>query len=414
MKKELWIDRALRNLIDKHLTRIVLVLMVFFALIIRFIFAQETLLSPDYETYYRPWVEYYRENGIFKGLGNAIGDYYVPLNVMYALSSVFPTEPYVPLVLVSTACEFISAYFIYKIFFLLTGRKNHSVFAGAATLFLPFVAFNGALWKQVDSIYTCVIIVSVYMLLKQRYRAAIIWYSVAFAIKLQSVFFLPIFVILYITGGYKTYDRVVKDAAGRPSFSFLEFMWIPVIYLIAGLPEVILGNGLRATYLQYFVQSGEMQSEGYGMVSYIPNLYNLGLDNYDDILSGAALLLLFVVLMIIAVFCYRKRDNIDRNLVVYLTIWTAWTCVILMPGMHERYDYAILLLLTPFAVLMRKQIIWPMFAANICSLAVYGYTLFHAEAIINILLVSVVYVAAYLYTTIDILRLLNGEVRKEI
>ena len=32
----------------------------------------------DYKTYTIPWVDFYRENGIVKGLSIGIGDYYIP------------------------------------------------------------------------------------------------------------------------------------------------------------------------------------------------------------------------------------------------------------------------------------------------------------------------------------------------
>ena len=409
MKNELAIDRFLKNIINKYMYEICLGLLLLAAVFIRIKFAPETTLSPDYNDYYKVWVDYYRENGIIKGLGNAIGDYYVPLNVMYALCSLLPVDPWLPLSIVAFVCELVSAVFIFKIFYLLTGRKHHSMFAGIATLFLPFVAFNGALWKQVDAFYTCFLMISLYKLLKQEYRASIIWYGVAFAVKLQSIIFLPIYLILYITEGFHSYDRVLKDSGKRNTFSVLEFLWIPVVYFIAGLPEVICQNGLKRTYLSYLYQTQELDSEGYGMVSFFPNLYNLGFDNFDKLLSGAAIMVLFVVLVIIAFFCYRRKDNIDRKLVVYLVIFTAWTCLVLLPGMHERYDYAMLLLLTPFAVLLRKNIVWPMFIANVCSLATYAYALFGARDIVNMTVVSLFYVGAYLYTLIDVVKLLNDE-----
>ena len=75
--------------------------------------------------------------------------------------------------------------------------------------------------------------------------------------------------------------------------------------------------------------------------------------------------------------------------------------------MHERYDYAMLILLTPFAMMVRKKIMPFMVVANICSLIVYGITLFGAK-IIDISYISVFYVASYLFVTADIIGLLNG------
>lgn len=407
MKKELALDKFIRNLIDKYLFEIAVGLLILISVFIRFKLAPNTELSPDYNFYYREWVEFYRQNGIIKGLSNAPGDYYVPFNVIYALSSLFPCEAWVPLSIVPAICELISAFFIYKIFYLLTGKKRCSVFIGVMTLYLPFVIFDGALWKQVDAVYTCFLMISIYKLLKQQYRASIVWYSVAFAFKLQSILFLPLYLIIYITGGFNGPAGEGKELSKKTAFSILEFLWIPVVYLIAGLPEVLAKHGLRATYFAYLEQTGELDSEGYGMVSFFPNIYNWGFDDHYKLLSTAAVMVLAAVLIVIAVFCYKFREKIDRDLVLYLAIWTSWTCVILLPGMHERYDYAMLILLTPFAIMVRKKIMPFMLVANICSLIVYGITLFGAK-IIDISYVSVFYVASYLFVTADIIGLLNG------
>ena len=407
MKKELALDKLIRNLIDKYLFEIAIGLLILISVFIRFKLAPNTELSPDYNFYYKEWVEFYRQNGIIKGLSNAPGDYYVPFNVIYALSSLFPCEAWVPLSIVPAICEFISAFFIYKIFYLLTEKKRCSVFIGVMTLYLPFVIFDGALWKQVDAVYTCFLMIAMYKLLKQQYRGSMIWYSVAFAFKLQAILFLPLYLIIYITGGFNGAENEGKELSKKTAFSILEFLWIPFVYLVAGLPEVLAKHGLRATYFAYLEQTGELDSEGYGMVSYCPNIYNWGFDDHYKLLSTAAVMVLAAVLVVIAFFCYRFREKIDRNLVLYLAIWTSWTCVILLPGMHERYDYAMLILLTPFAMMVRKKIMPFMTVANICSLIVYGITLFGAE-IIDIAYISIFYVASYLFVTADIIGLLNG------
>lgn len=399
MKEEPAIDRIIKTLINKYLYVIGLFVVLLAAVLIRASLAPNTELSPDYNTYYKAWVDFYRSAGGLKGLESAPGDYYVPFNVLYALCSYVPFDPWVMLSIIPTICEMITAFFIYRIFYHLTKVRFFSAVAGLLTLFLPFVVFNGSLWKQVDSVYTCFLVISLYELIRGKYRASLIWYSVSFAFKLQAVIFLPLFVILYFIGGFK--------GSEKKGFSILEFLWIPAVYLLAGLPEVLAGHGLRATYLAYFNQTGEISSEGYGMVSFFPNLYNLGFDNYDKVLTGAALLLVFAVLVAILCLCVKYRDNIDDSTVIYLYIWTGWTCLMLLPGMHERYDYAMLIMLTPFALLVRKRIVWPMLIANLCSLAVYSIVLFKAGEI-GMPVISVAYTIAYLMTTVDIVRLLVG------
>lgn len=399
MKKEPAIDVFLRRIIEKYLYEISLILILLAAVAIRISLAPYTDISPDYNDYFKLWVEYYKENGIIRGLGSVIGDYYAPLNYMYALSSLLPFEPWVPLSVIPCICEFISAIYVGKIIYLFTDKKKLSMFAGAATLLLPYVVMNGSLWKQVDAIYSCVIVLALYELLRQNYRKSILWYSLAIAIKFQAIIFLPVYVILYIAGGFRASEE-------KKNFSILEFLWIPFIYLVLGIPEVLLKNGLRKTYFVYIDQAKEMDTEGYGLTALFPNLYNWGFDNFDEMLTLPIILTLFGVLVMIACLCYRYRDKLDREAVFELAIWTMWTCLMLMPGMHERYDYPMLLVLTPFAVLVRRSLIWPMIIANLCSVVTYARAVFKAD-LFGMHIVAAFYVAAYFITTIDMVRRLN-------
>lgn len=405
MRKQSVVDRFFRNLIEKYLFEVSLVLLLVVSVVIRISLAPNTAISPDYDDYFGLWVNYYKETGFFKGLGSVIGDYYAPLNYMYAFCSLFPFEPWVMLSIIPCVLEIVSAFFVGKILFLLTGEKKVSTMAGVATLFLPFVVMNGALWKQVDAIYSCVIMVAVYYLLKRNYRISIIWYAVALATKFQAIIFLPVYVILYFTEGFSTEGDDKKSVAGR-GFDFLEFLWIPFVYFVLGIPEVLLKNGLRHTYLVYFEQASEMDTEGYGLTAFFPNLYNWGFDNYDKMLTVTCILTLFAVLVVLALVFYRHRAAIDRNMAAYMCIFVMWTCLMIMPGMHERYDYPMLLLLTPFAILVRKKLVWPMLLANLTSLMTYGIVVFHAE-IFPMYVVSLIYCIAYLLTAIDLFRLLR-------
>ena len=113
-------DRWLISLINENIDKIALAILLILAVLIRVKLIPETTLSPDYESYYLPWVEAYREYGFFGGLSKDIGDYYVPYNVMYAICSLFPCEPYIPIAVFSMIAEFVSAIDIRKIILIIT------------------------------------------------------------------------------------------------------------------------------------------------------------------------------------------------------------------------------------------------------------------------------------------------------
>ena len=141
-----------KKLIDKYLFQIVLGLFIVAAFLIRLKLAPNTELSPDYDSYYREWVEFYRTNGIVQGLAHAPGDYYVPFNVIYALCSLLPVAPWVPLSMIPFVCELISAFFIYKIFFLLSGKTvSETILFVFSILLLLKGSYTGSAYRAKEN-----------------------------------------------------------------------------------------------------------------------------------------------------------------------------------------------------------------------------------------------------------------------
>lgn len=391
------IDKFIFGLIDNHLDMIALGILIIMAVIVRIVLMSEVKLSPDYESYYLKWVMEYKERGIIAGLSTTIGDYYVPLNIMYALCSLFPCEPYIPLTIFSGIAEFISAFYLYRIAEILlleSGKdtekaKKVAAYIAVATLYLPFVVFNGSLWKQCDAIYAVFLVIAIFYLLKDEYNKSFIFLALSFGFKLQSIFFVPLYLVIYMA---------------KKNFSILKFVWVPVMYLVMGLPSVILGRGLRATYFSYLAQTNETSSEGYGMVSFYPNFYNYGLDNYDEFLKVPGIALTAAILVILAVFTIKHKSFLgNRANTLYLGVFLGWTCCMFLPGMHERYDYVIVLLATILFATAFKRNIWAAVVMNLCSFLVYAIVLFRSDEI-SMIVVSCLEIAAYIYLSADFIR----------
>ncbi len=421
------VDKFLFNLIDNRLFELVLILALAISAIIRVMLAPYTDISPDYDTYYKVWVETYREVGIWKGLSMTIGDYYVPFNILYAICSLLPCEPWAPLAFASCLCEYVGALFMYKIMKLLLvnngceERKAFKIASATAVglLFIPTVIFNGALWKQCDAMYTCFIIIAIYYMIKDKYTTSFIFLGIAFAFKLQAIFVIPAFLIIYMV---------------KKRFTIFQFCWIPAIFLLFGIPAVLAKRGLRATYFMYFMQTQETQSEGYGMVSYLPNLYNFGFDDYDYMLNSVAVLMIGVIFMFAALFmvwanrryvsgvgCDAEAADVKASSVkavgadilcgeniLYLAIWSAFTCCMFLPGMHERYDYMVIFILTGYAFALRKKLIPCAIAINVISLITYGHILFKVETF-SAYQLAIPYLLIYLWITRDVIRKFCGK-----
>ena len=74
-----------------------------------------------------------------------------------------------------------------------------------------------------------------------------------------------------------------------------------------------------------------------------------------------------------------------------------------LPGMHERYDYVIVLLATILFAAAFKKNIWVPIVMNICSFLVYAIVLFRSEEI-SMIVVSCLEIAAYIYVFTDFTR----------
>ena len=392
MKKKICtVDVGINGILQCSLVKIAFVLLLIISFLIRLHLAPVCVLSADYIDYIVPWVNQYRQLGFIGGLSQTIGNYYVPYNVLLAVISLFPWEPYVLVAFTSCLAEYISALFIYRILLLTMGtevNKKRAAFIAVMTLYLPFVMLNGALWKQCDAIYVCFLIVSIYELLNRRYTLSFVLLSLGFCFKLQAVFIIPFYIIIYMA---------------QTEFSILQFLWIPGMYLLTGLPAVLCGKGIKATYRVYF-----RQTSGYdGMTINAPNIYQFGLYDYPA-LSKVAVMATIAILIVSAVYVYAHRAKLDMKKAFYLAGWLIWTCFMFLPAMHERYDYAAILILTVVALAYRKSILWEAIVMNICSVITYSNSLFGGTGI-PMTAVAVPYCAAYFAVAYDMKEYLSEE-----
>ena len=394
MEKRTKLDSLLWKLVDRYAFYIVMCILLIISFLIRFHLAPICVLSADYNNFIVPWVEKYRELGLVGGLSQKIGDYYVPYNVLLAIISLFPWKPYVLVSLTSCIAEYISAFFIYKISVLLLNEravnmvKEKACLIAIATLYLPFVFLNSALWKQCDAIYTCFMVISLYMMLREKYTQMMIFFSIGFCFKLQAVMLLPVFVIVYFI---------------RKRFSILQFLWVPVMYLITGIPAVICGKGLKPTYRVYFRQTGEYN----GMSINAPNIYQFGLGDYPA-LSKVAVMVTIGIIAVAALYCFYERKNMNMCNTVYMSAWEVWTCFMFLPAMHERYDYAAIILIT--AVIFATgniKMIWAPVIMNICAIITYSKCLMGGD--FSIQFASVIYCIAYFAVTCDCMMTIRGK-----
>ena len=105
-------------------------------------------VTADYETFLSKWVDYFRSNGAWKGLGGSVGNYNVPYLYFLAFFSLSDVNDLYLIKLLSIAFDFILAHGIMSIVSLFKKEKNIQLGAYFVSLFLPTVILNSAYWGQ--------------------------------------------------------------------------------------------------------------------------------------------------------------------------------------------------------------------------------------------------------------------------
>ncbi|MCR5674530.1 MAG: hypothetical protein K6G16_02360 [Lachnospiraceae bacterium] len=331
------LDEKIRALFGRYMREIIVAVLFALSVIIRLELAPKTSWSGDYLYCIAPWVEEYRKLGFVKGLASEITNYYIPYNIIFALSALCPTEAWVPISIISCAAEYLMIYYAFRILTYLGGEKATfpAAFAVLLLLYLPPVILNGAFWKQCDAIYAAFGMMSLYYLLTEKYYRAFLFLSIAFVFKLQIILLFPVFLIAYFCG---------------KNYSILLWLRIPVTYLEAGLPAILCGRPPAEVYAIYLNQSDEYHY----MFMNTGNLYRLLRSDYEA-LSHAAILATVAFLAFLFYYVYRRREAVTDRMLLMLAGLTGYACFLFLPAMHERYDYLPIILVTLYYAYYDKK-----------------------------------------------------------
>lgn len=361
----------------------ILFVMMSFAFIIRLSLID--WMSGDYLNFLKPWMQEIVAGGRIASLGTRIGDYSPPYMYVLTFLSYFPSanalDPYlVGIKIVSWIFDGVLAYAVY----LHARRWTMSIHPmmplaiAVIVLFLPTVIINGSLWGQIDAIYTALALISLDRLHKDKVFAASIWFGVAISVKLQAIFFLPVF-ILY--GWFRYRDRL----------HYLLF--IPLVYLILAIPAFLAGRGFVDVLNIYFLQS---QSYPY-MTLNMPNLYQWFPPGRYETLSVVAFAWFASLMAFNMVMMLFHKVSLSHTHLMMMTLWSVLMANYFLPAMHERYLFAADVIVVLW-VFQRKQDWWMVMAIQAISLLAYSPYIFGMEPI-PLEWVSLGYAATLAYMT---------------
>lgn len=271
---------------------------------------------------YLNWYSHFEQRG-FAALADDFSVYTPPYLYLLWLASLAREmiDPRLSLKLIPTAFDLLSAFAVYKLVRLKYPQGQMPWLAAAGFLLLPTVILNSAYWGQIDSLYTCFLLLCVYFLLTERPAPAMWMLGLSLAIKAQAVFLLPFLAVMFF-----------KKRIPWPTL-FIP----PLVYVASILPAVWAGRPFMEALTIYVSQSGEFQQ----VSMHAPNLYSFAVGHrawIKPIYYGG--LALTVILLGGWVLVYARRlFALTPRLVLLTALVSTVLAPFLLPRMHDRYFY---------------------------------------------------------------------------
>jgi Gpi18-like mannosyltransferase len=205
-----------------------------------------------------------------------------------------------------------------------------------AVLGIPTVILNGAFWAQCDVIYAALAIASLYYGFSSKSIKCLIFFGLAFSVKLQTIFIAPMLIVFLFTKRIKVIH-----------------LWVPVLtFFVTLIPALIAGKPFMETISIYREQMNSYPQ----MVLNTPNIYallgNVRFENFNF----AAILIAGIAVASLLYFFFLNREKIILP-ADYVSIAFVFTLLMpmLLPRMHERYFFLADVLSVVFVFFNKKR-----------------------------------------------------------
>ena len=292
----------------------------------------------DYQECLSTWYAQLKEGGDLYALTGYEGNYNLPYATALLLLTYIPVEPIISIKMLSIVFDFLSAGVLMKVVMECVQEKKefYGLLTYGLTLYAPFTVINSGYLAQSDGIYVSLALLSFWFIYKDKPVKGMIAFGCALCMKLQAIFALPILALLYWT---------------KKKFSALHLAWIPVTIQTLCIPAIIAGCGWDIAIKVY-----ENFLGGYPYMYYFyPNVWTYFQDMPYYAFGKMAIFVTMVVLLLYCILVVQsKRKHTLTDYLEYFT-WTAMTCAILLPCMHERYNYMAEILMIALSVLRPKM-----------------------------------------------------------
>ena len=277
--------------------------------------------SVDFRFYLQAWYGFLVENDTFAALRYDFYDYNPSyLYLLAAAARLFPAWDLFAIKGISIGFELVQALLVGMCVRLRYPKSAAlPILAGLAALFSPAVVVNGSWEAQCDVIHSAFLILCLHSLLRQRPAWAFAAFGLAFSVKPQAVFLLPLF--LWVSQ---------KKSIASWRWSLLA----PLVYLTTLLPAWLLGRPFVDLLMPVVHRLDHERRLG----RYAPNPYAWIQEDLWILWP------LFAVLVIagfaaVGIAIRRSRATLTPDLTVTLAALAAFAAPYLLPSMVERHFY---------------------------------------------------------------------------
>ena len=343
--------------------------------------------TPDYDGWISGWISHLEREG-FGAFGDKFSDYAPSYLYLLWLTTFSPISALWTVKLISVAFELGLAAACAAVLLSLGGSRRQALLAATVVFALPTVFLNGAAWGQSDAVYAAFSLAAVAWAIRGKGSMAMLFAGMGIAVKAQGLLILP-FLLLFTLRG---------------RFSWKAWAWLPVPYVVAILPGVILGRGLRESLTIYLDQADAYTK----LTLSAPTVY-AWLDLPHSVGRPGTYLAAAIVLgAVIAAARWAKLKSPPEILgaAAFLLVLAPFV----LPKMHDRYFFLADVTTVLYAIVRPQRWFVPVLVVG-ASLSVYMDYLFDFE-VLPLEVAAAVMAAALLVLTLDVFPQLQAIARR--
>lgn len=292
------------------------------------------VISGDFVSPLNIWFNILKESGGLLGLKLELGDYNIPYMIILAILTYLPVEPLISIKIVSIVFDYVMAFAVAVLVIKLSDDNKDkyclAFIAYTLTVLLPTFTLNSAFWAQCDSIYASFAIISLIYLIDEKYFRSFIFLGVSFAFKLQFIFIIPVYILVYLS---------------KRKFPIYYFLILPIIDFVMCLPAMIYGRSIISCISIYFAQTTRYNNR---ISLNFPGIYNMiyDYDKTDNVIyefhswmPKVMVIFTLIIFAIVALYVIVKKLNFSKKMILNTAIWSILISTFFLPYMHERYIY---------------------------------------------------------------------------